>query len=276
MSGSGSHYYDDDGNLIDKVPYKDKKRPGEMRATTVTDARALNLNPSVTTFLTVQSKPMVERWKIEQAVLATMKEPWAWQSQPEEYVKLMASKADEYADQAAEFGTQIHNMVCNLLGGRRYISPIMFPGANQIADGVVFWLRAKGYEVLETEHTFVNKRLGYAGTIDLRCRRPNNKIVRMDIKTNDFIEEKKCPFYFEHQVQLAGYDIGDEADEDDELEVLYVSRKNIGLIVPKLVTEPTKARRAFFAAAHHWSATHNWHLPRAFYLELMKHERRKA
>jgi hypothetical protein len=59
-----SHYYRRDGTPCHTQPNKSK--PGETRPTTLKDARALGLLPSVTSILDVLSKPQLEDWKLEQ------------------------------------------------------------------------------------------------------------------------------------------------------------------------------------------------------------------
>jgi len=48
------HWYDRDGKAVFEVP---KAKGDGMRATTIADARKLNLYPSVTTVLSVIAKP---------------------------------------------------------------------------------------------------------------------------------------------------------------------------------------------------------------------------
>jgi ATP-dependent exoDNAse (exonuclease V) beta subunit len=251
-----SHWYDATGRLYAHV--ENKSRPGELRDFTLADARKHpeRLYPSVTTYLSAVNKEMVNLWRIEQGIRAVLTEPITGDEDWERYIRRMVSKADEYSRRAADFGAEIHNTVCNLLGGRRPERQD-FIMSRKIAEGVCFWLEASGYEVLETEHTFVNERLGYAGTIDLKVRR-RGKIVRLDIKTNSFKTERECPFYPEHRYQLAGYALGEEADPEDEREVLYVSRETMNLIVPRLCTEPSKDDRAFMAIKELWHATHDY------------------
>ena len=250
-----SHFYTKDGTLLAQV--ENKSRPGEMRDFTLADARKYpeRLYPSVTTYLTVTAKEMVTLWRIEQGIKAVMAEPWDGIELEDDYRRRMVRKADEYSKRAAEYGTEIHNMVCNLLGGKRPERQV-FIQSKRIAEEVVFWLYGNGYKVLETEHTFVNDKLGFAGTVDLRVKHPDGRILIGDIKTNDFEKEKDCPFYDEHKYQVAGYDIG-EPGADGRV-IFYVSRKTIGLVVAKECTEPSRDDRVFMAIREHWHAAHNY------------------
>lgn len=59
-----AHWYRPDGTSCHTVPNKSK--PGESRATSLTDARKLGLLPSVTTILDILDKPQLTDWKMEQ------------------------------------------------------------------------------------------------------------------------------------------------------------------------------------------------------------------
>lgn len=260
-----AHYYTIHGQLIDRVPMKTK--PGEYKDTTVTEARALNLLPSVTTLLQVMAKPAVEKWKMEQVALAASTHPY---DGSDYWHKTIANKGNEIAGAAADAGTEVHQWVSALLGGRQATSR-NFLWSKSIAEYVVKWLDLNGYQVIETEKTFVNEDLGFAGTVDLTVRH-RGRTKRLDIKTNSFKAEKDCPEYAEHRYQLAGYAFGANADPEDLREVLYVSRENIGLIVPKLCKNPSKDERAFLSIAHAWAATHDWKFPARLYQLMMSYE----
>ena len=68
-----SHWYTQDGKPFYEI--ENKSAPGTMRRVTLRDARKLNLVPSVTTITGVISKPQLEAWKIEQAILASLTLP---------------------------------------------------------------------------------------------------------------------------------------------------------------------------------------------------------
>lgn len=253
-----AHYYKPDGTLIDKVPMTTREG---LRDANIADARKMGLIPSVTTMMSIMDKPMVNIWRIEQGIKAVLTEPISGDEDWDAYIKRMVGKADEYSRYAAEFGTEIHNMVCNLLGGKRFESETpTFITAKRIAEQVAFWVQAN-YKVLEPERTFVNQALCIAGTIDLTAiRLSDGKPVILDFKTNDFEVAKDAPFYREHRWQLAGYALGDERPED-EREVVYISRKSIGLIVSKLCVEPSKDDAVFRSIVETWRAVNDWELP---------------
>ena len=67
-ANSSGHYYYRDGTPAYTVIGKN----GKERATTLRDARAEGLLPSVTTILQVVAKPGLVNWMIDQAVLAAL------------------------------------------------------------------------------------------------------------------------------------------------------------------------------------------------------------
>jgi hypothetical protein len=70
-SPEGSHWYYPDG----KPCYEIQAKNGNMRATTLADARKLGLVPSVTTILKVLHKQGLVNWLIEQACLSVLTSP---------------------------------------------------------------------------------------------------------------------------------------------------------------------------------------------------------
>ena len=66
----GSHWYSQTGEPRYQTPIATGARKGEMRSTTLRDARKENLLPSITTVLKAYPKAALDAWIIEQAVLA--------------------------------------------------------------------------------------------------------------------------------------------------------------------------------------------------------------
>ena len=66
------HWYQVDGTPAHRLPTKDGS--GD-RPTTIRDAKRLGLYPSVTSILGILNRPMLERWKLDQVALATLRLP---------------------------------------------------------------------------------------------------------------------------------------------------------------------------------------------------------
>ena len=234
-----------------------KTRPGEYRDTNINDARALGLYPSTTTIISIIEKPSISTYRVEQAIKATMKEPM----QPDEdfgaYVKRMIRKSEEGRDSAASFGTAIHAAVCNLLGGNRPEHDDVFSlMAIPIAEKVCFWLDTEGYQVDKPEHTFVNERLGWAGTCDWLGSHQGKRVV-LDFKSSVFENPRDAQFYREFKWQLASYALGLEEAEADR-RVLQISRSQPGVLALQTFTEPEHDDATFLAIWETWKRINKW------------------
>lgn len=248
-----AHYYEPlTGKLIDKVQMSTKEG---TRDTNISDAKRLGLVPSVTTILSVVGKPMVESWRIEQGVKAVISEPHDGYEPQESYIKRMVKKADDYAYRAADHGTEIHNHICALLGGNRFLTQ-SFLNSHRIAEGVRDWLSLAGYEILEPEATVVHEGIGLAGTIDLKARL-NGKNIIADFKSREFEDPHKVKEYRDHRWQVAGYDY--LLDHwADERHIIYISRTHPGLIQRIVCTEPSKDDEVFWAIWRLWQVLNHW------------------
>ena len=67
IAKESGHWYDKDGNPAYTQPNKSK--PGETRPTTLRDAKAQNLSPSVTTVLKIMAARGLEIWKQNPAII---------------------------------------------------------------------------------------------------------------------------------------------------------------------------------------------------------------
>src|SRR5579872_2300957 len=96
---TGGHWYTADGKPMHTIIGKN----GKERATTLRDARKLNLFPSVTTILAVQDKPMLTQWLLNELLYATMLEPYnPYEWQENEWktyaLSMMRAKSRKAAD----------------------------------------------------------------------------------------------------------------------------------------------------------------------------------
>ena len=101
------HWYGRDG----KPQYTVTAKNGNQRATTLADARKMNLVPSVTTILNVAAKPGLERWKQEQMLLAALTLPRAPEESEQSFIHRVVADSKEQGKQAAERGNRIHAAV---------------------------------------------------------------------------------------------------------------------------------------------------------------------
>lgn len=187
------HYYDADGNCHD---------------VRVDKARSAGLHPSVTTILGILSKPGLEKWKVQQAVMAALTMPRRPDENEDDYIKRIYVDADEHAQQAASLGTLFHEMA------EHYFSTGEAPS---IPDGrqdlkTMFFKFKEAMKVFEfepifTEKSFVNPVLGIACRADMIAKHKTahgQQVALIDFKTQGVKPTKKALFYDEHLYQLAG------------------------------------------------------------------------
>lgn len=201
-----SHWYRPDGTPCHEVPYAGKRgENGEMRATTLRDARKLGLFPSVTNVLSVKGKSGLENWKLEQAILSALTLPRSDGESEDEFALRVVEDMNRQAADAAALGTKIHEQIeaWNLEGS--------FSGTTgeilHLAEPYESWARANLAEIVAAEEKVVSTSVGYAGRLDLRARLKDDpsRIAVIDIKTQDLANKKKPAFYPEWAMQLAGY-----------------------------------------------------------------------
>jgi len=168
---------------------------GNERATTLRDARKLNLVPSVTTIIGVAAKPGLENWKIDQALMSALTLPKGDDESLDEFMKRAKQDAKEQSYKAAERGTEIHAEVesgFSMVG----CTATAYLAVRKVLDS----LYPDKQWVSEASFTC---HAGFGGKIDLYS--PDGIVV--DFKTKDGIEgaDAQKLVYDEHGLQLSAY-----------------------------------------------------------------------
>jgi hypothetical protein len=104
-ASESNHWYTRDGVPQYTVP---SKKDGSPRATTLRDARTMNLVPSVTTVLNVAAKPALLAWLQQQVLLAALTLPRRPDEPEKEYIDRIINDSKEQGRSAADAGTDIH------------------------------------------------------------------------------------------------------------------------------------------------------------------------
>src|SRR5262252_4924511 len=104
FSPESAHWYRRDGEPLHSV----LSSKGELRPTTLRDARKLGLLPSVTNVLGVIHKPELVEWKVTQAVLAALTLPRGQGEELGVFAKRVVEDAQSQVRGAAEFGKAFH------------------------------------------------------------------------------------------------------------------------------------------------------------------------
>lgn len=195
ISQDGSHWYTINGEPMYEMMKKDGSGP---RATTLADARKLNLLPSVTTILRSLDKPALIAWKIEQAVLAAMTTPKKPDETLDQFVErvLQIEKVQEQEMEAArDLGTRMHEALEFMALAKEVdqdLKPWIFPA----------WDFIRSLGVCVSAETCVVGQ-GFAGKVDLMLSPGPDEILLVDYKTTKRLPEKEP--WKEHRLQLAAY-----------------------------------------------------------------------
>ena len=225
------HWYQRDGTPQYTVTAKN----GNERATTLADARKMNLVPSVTTILNVAAKPGLERWKQEQLLLAAMTLPRAQDEDEKSFIDRVVVDSKEQGKKAAERGTRIHEAVESFYNG------VMLAEMAEYQVGVYNEIE-KVYDVIrfEPEKAFAHE-LGFGGKVDLHTRKYKDAGLVLDIKSKEFTDPTKVDAYDEHMMQLAAYRVGLDLPNAVCANV-FVSATKPGLVIIKEWSQDDLAR----------------------------------
>ena len=193
-----AHWYQRDGVPLHSVP----SATGELRPTTLRDARKLGLLPSVTNILGVIAKPELTAWLQEQAVLAALTLPRKAGEDEGEFAQRVVVDAQGARDAAAGFGTAFHH------GAERVAQSLEVDLGDPVAPWLELyrdWYQANAVEAVWCERTLVNAQLGYAGTADLLIRHRVHGLTLVDLKTQGVRPGGKPTAYRSWSYQLAAY-----------------------------------------------------------------------
>ena len=222
-ASESNHWYTRDG-----VPqYTVEAKKGGQRATTLRDARTMNLVPSVTTILGVAAKPALLAWMQQQVLMAALTLPKVDSETEEQYIARIIHDSKEQGRAAADAGTDIHASIQGFYENRptgnhkASVSACVQAINNHFGDWG--WV---------SERSFAHD-LGFGGKCDLFVpadERGDGFVI--DVKTKEFSDPAKVEGYDEHLMQLAAYRVGLGCPKARCANV-FVSRSVPGLVVVK-------------------------------------------
>lgn len=168
-ASESGHWYDRQGNLIEQIQYRDwKKRKAdgrpEYRDVTLADAKKLILAPGITSVLFECHKPQLERWKIEQAVMAALTFPRPPGMSEPDYLSALNEDMNAQSKAAREAGTAIHGAVERNYLGKPYDEQYR----PQVEATVAAVDDCCGLQAWQAEESFAADE-GYGTKIDLCC-----------------------------------------------------------------------------------------------------------
>jgi hypothetical protein len=194
VNESTGHWYLPDGSPAYRIIGKN----GKERNSTVKDAREHGLLPSVTTIIGCASKPALDVWKQQQAILSALTLPRLEGESEEDWLSRVVSDSKETAKQAAERGTQIHGVIEAFYEGI-YI-PELPPYVRAVESAINEHF---GSQLWISEKSFAYG--GFGGKCDLVAK--SGFVV--DFKTTEK-DLDKLDYFFDHQMQLSAYRQGFE------------------------------------------------------------------
>lgn len=232
-----AHWYDQDGIPCHEVPNASK--PGEMRPTTLKDAKKLNLVPSVTTLLSLIAKPAVKNWLVNIAVDAALETGDA-----EKAVALIEERSTEAAKRGTEIHGALEHALWNMQAGLPYDNIEGAPP--ETIRAVTEWVKREVNTGYAVERSFATRF--YGGCVDFETP----KLV-VDFKTS-----KNPRSWPEHCWQLAAY--VHAGDPNRVCMNLLIDTENPGVIKAKL-WEPEEIEhgwKIFNAVATTWQLIKKW------------------
>lgn len=208
VATEAGHWYRKDGTPCHEVPYKTKSKNGQMRPTTLADARELGLVPSVTAIIKCASAPALEAWKRNNPDWETI------------------------SRETAELGSAIHGCIEKHLLGEDYdpTHKLCVDGALACLDG---WC---GLADLRPERSFAHP-LGYGGKCDIHKQDKWENTggggkyfpgFVADFKSKDFNIGNLPLAWDNHSMQLAAYREGFGMPQA-RCAIIYVSTQVAGL-----------------------------------------------
>lgn len=262
-ASEGCHAYDRHGNPKHQVPYKDKKRTGEMRNTTIRDIRENGWLPSVSSILGVMAKKGLDGWMKEQvANTAWILRDEAQGNTPELWKELVLEQAELRMNKARDLGTEIHGEIAQYLWCQaNEHEAVHVPASHsECVDAAVAALKELGVwgQPFSSERTFASP-LGYGGTVDFRS---GNLIA--DFKCVDRLDKKLN--YTDRCAQLCAYSAGVLREggydlwESKRLVNIFISTSNPGeyLIHEWTLEDKEQGWRLFCAAFALWKVVNKY------------------
>lgn len=224
FSSESGHWYDQDGQPAYTYIAKTGKYKGQERPTTLTQARKLNLVPSVTGIINVAANESINFYKQNQLLLAAMTLPKRSKEDADSYMRRVKEDASQHASEAARIGTLIH---ADIQRGFQGEDMGEYEASYHAVMRFLHLLFPK--EKWISEDTFASP-LGYGGAIDLRNEAAT---IFIDFKTKDDIapaEDRKAKLghqlvYDSHALQLSAYAEGCNCRIPQRISI-FIDRQN--------------------------------------------------
>lgn len=214
-ASESGHWYDREGNPV----YEVTGAKGQKVKPDIRHARKLNLFPGITTIIRQAAVPSLERWKIEQAILAALTLPRIDGESNDALLARIRQDAEEHAKQARDRGTEIHAAIQGHFEGEAPYEE-MWP----YVEGVVEHIKANCAQQSWVAEKPVVHEMGFGTKSDLHCAH-----YVLDFKGSEFSPEEAASLktWDEHAMQLAATRNALDLPKA-ECGIVYVSRSHPG------------------------------------------------
>ena len=211
------------------------------------------LFPSVTTVLDVINKPALVPWArntaLESVETALMKRTGSQEAITPEWVSQVIAEArrrpEQVRDQAADFGTQAHVAIDQIVQG---MEPQIPPEMELVINNFAEWRRDSNLDIKLTETMVFSAKYRYAGAMDAIAYREGS-LIALDWKTSNGI-------YPEYALQVAAYAKALEEMTGNPVTEAWTVRfgKSAPEFEARQVMDLEKSFIAFRAALYLWRA----------------------
>ena len=185
-----AHWYDRDGQ--------------PRHRTNIRGAVKHGLYPSVTSVLKMWPKAALERWKLEQAILAAITLPRKPSEPDDEFAKRVVVDMNEEAKKAAEKGSELHALMSVRLLTGRWPDWAEEKKLLPWCEAYEPWIHENIKHAYISEGVVCNHKLGYAGTVDLVADTAKWGFAVLDFK-NQNVRDSGPAFYEDWMFQLEAY-----------------------------------------------------------------------
>lgn len=213
LPSESSRWYYADGRCADEVPSVDGKK---MVATNKNHAAKLHLYPGQSQIKGRKASPMLDRWKLENALRVALANPINPGEQPDDWIRRIDGIAREMGTVAQDRGKAVHAAVEEFLINKTIPDdPVM---QNAVA-GLQRFMEIRGVKTIHAEQVFVDTVHGFAGRMDIHateCADGHPFIADVKVRTKGWSVDNSLP-YLEEGVQLGCYWLGSGADPSTEI-----------------------------------------------------------
>jgi hypothetical protein len=116
----------------------------------------------------------------------------------QKWIRDMGDWGNMVFEKAAESGTQVHEIIEQLLHGVAYPSAGLDGKVKRCVSSFLAWFKEANPEILATEHIVYNHEFKYAGCVDLVCR-IKDVVWLIDYKTSNTIHQShRCQVAADH------------------------------------------------------------------------------